>query len=151
MKLLVPAVVLVFVGLLSAAEGKKPADAGKKDLDNLKGSWSATAMEVGGQKAAEADVKNSKIIFDGEKVTLVEGDKKKPATFKLDASKKPATMDITPTEGPEKGKVTKAIYMLDGDTLKIAMALDEKSQRPTAFSTKKDTPVCLMVFKRDKK
>ena len=142
---------VAFVGFLSATEEKKDADAVKKVLNDLKGSWTATALEFGGQKAPEADVKQSKIIFDGEKVTLVDGDKKKPATLKLDPSKKPATMDITHTEGPEKGKVTKAIYQLDGDTLKIAMGLDEKSTRPTAFATKKDAPVALMVFKRDKK
>jgi uncharacterized protein (TIGR03067 family) len=145
MKLFVPGILMV--GLLTAADAKE--DAVKKELKKLKGTWSATAMEFAGKKAPEEEVKKTKIMFDGDKATLIDGKEKKPATIKIDPSKKPATIDITPTEGKEKGKTMKAIYMIDGDTLKIAMGFGD--DRPTEFTTKKDTFVGLIVFKRDKK
>ena len=40
-------------------------------------------------------------------------------TYKLDASKKPAQIDLTITDGGLKGQTFPAIFQLDGDTLKV--------------------------------
>jgi uncharacterized protein (TIGR03067 family) len=146
MKLLVPGILIV--GLLSAADTKE--DAVKKELKKLKGSWSATALEFAGQKAPADEAKKNKIMFDGDKVTFIEGDEKKQGTFKIDPTKKPATIDLIGTEGKEKGKTTKGIYALEGDSLKIAIGF-KRDERPTEFATSKDVLVILFVLKRDKK
>ena len=40
-------------------------------------------------------------------------------TFKIDPSKKPKAIDFTAADGSAKGKPSKGIYELDGDTLNL--------------------------------
>ena len=58
-------------------------------------------------------------------------------------------MDITGTEGPNKGKTFLAVYELDGDTLRICYDLSGKS-RPTEFKTTEGTQLFLVSYKREK-
>jgi uncharacterized protein (TIGR03067 family) len=51
-------------------------------------------------------------------------------TFKLNAAKKPKEIDLIAAKG-----VTKGIYALDGDNLKITLATGDGG-RPTEFATK---------------
>ena len=56
---------------------------------------------------------------------------------------------MTDTKGEKKGKKTKGIYSLDGeDTLKMAMPVDEKAERPTEFTTKKDSKHAVMTLRK---
>ena len=59
-------------------------------------------------------------------------------------------MDITGTEGPNKGKTFQAIYELDGDTLKVCYDLSGKG-RPTEFKTAEGTQLFLVIYTREKK
>ena len=70
-------------------------------------------------------------------------------TVKLDPSAKPKAMDITGTEGPNKGKTILAIYELKDDTLRICYDLTGKG-RPAEFMSKKDAPRFLVVYQRAK-
>jgi uncharacterized protein (TIGR03067 family) len=70
-------------------------------------------------------------------------------TVKLDASAKPKAMDITGTEGPNKGKMIPAIYERDGDTLRVCYNLNGKG-RPTEFKTEKGTQLFLVTYTREK-
>jgi len=69
--------------------------------------------------------------------------------FKVDATKKPKTMDMTPSEGRYKDKTLLGIYELDGDTLKICFAEPGKD-RPTDFTSKAGSGVVLAIHKREK-
>jgi uncharacterized protein (TIGR03067 family) len=89
-------------------------------------------------------------VVEGDKFTIKVGDKAmRAATMKLDPSKKPKWIDITFTDGPEKGKTRLGIYMLDGDTHKICYG-DLGKERPTEFVSKPGTGHRLVVFKRAK-
>ncbi len=68
--------------------------------------------------------------------------------MKLDSSARPKALDITGTEGPNKGKTILAIYELDGDTFRVCYDLSGKS-RPTEFKTKAETQLFLVSYKRD--
>jgi uncharacterized protein (TIGR03067 family) len=71
-------------------------------------------------------------------------------TLKLDETQKPKAMDATNTEGTDVGKVTKAIYELSGDTMRVCYVLDG-GERPTEFATKEGSPLLLLTYKREKK
>jgi uncharacterized protein (TIGR03067 family) len=58
-------------------------------------------------------------------------------------------MDITGTDGPNKGKTILAIYERDGDTLRVCYDLSGKS-RPTEFKTETGTQLFLVTYKREK-
>jgi uncharacterized protein (TIGR03067 family) len=142
------ALVFVFVlaaGLVVAAEDKKADDVTAK----LKGKWMVTGMEMDGKKAPEDDFKGHYVTFDDKgNSTYFNGKETHKGTFKVDTSKKPAELDITPTDGPEKDKPMKMIFQLDGDNLKIAHG---KDKRPTAFDGKEGGVLTLKRAKDDKK
>jgi uncharacterized protein (TIGR03067 family) len=58
-------------------------------------------------------------------------------------------MDITSTEGANKGKTFLAIYELNGDNLRICYNLTGKV-RPTEFKTQKGEPLFMATYKRAK-
>jgi uncharacterized protein (TIGR03067 family) len=133
------------IGLLVAADDKKADDV----KDKLKGTWDVVSMEVvGGPKLPDEAVKGQTLTFEGDKMTHEEKGKKEPATFKIvDATKKPLELDMTPTEGPDKGKAVKMILELKDDMLKIA-GKRPGEDRPKGFD-EKDTLV--ITLKRAKK
>jgi uncharacterized protein (TIGR03067 family) len=141
---LLSAVALIMV----AADDK---DEAKKELERFQGTWKFESLEVGGMKMDVGVYKDVRLILEGDKFTHKEGKEPAHGTFKVDVSKKPKTIDITFTDGPEKGNTILGIYELDGDTYRVCIDLAKKDVRPTKFESKKGTMLVLEVLKREKK
>jgi len=77
-------------------------------------------------------------VVKGDKYTVTVGKAVDRGNVKLNPSAKPQTLDITGTEGPNKGRTILAIYERDGDTLRVCYDLSGKN-RPTEFKTKEGT------------
>src|SRR5262249_47235108 len=88
-----------------------------------------------GNEGAGRGFKNSKLVLMGGKWTFTQGTAESKGTFKVDLTQKPKTIDITFTEGPEKGKTVLGIYELEGDTYKLCLSLKDKD-RPKEFVSK---------------
>jgi len=131
------------IGLLVAADDKKD------DVkDKLQGTWTVVSVERAGKKAPDDEIKGASLTFEGDKVTFKRGNDTKSATFKVDATQKPGHFDLTPSDGPEKGKTMKMVFELDGDTLKIGGPKgDFEGERPKKF----DDAEMKMTLKREKK
>src|SRR5262245_9365692 len=101
---LVPALLLVV--------GTGYAEAQDVKLD---GTWKVMKLEAGGQSAPEDLVKEARMIFKGDKVT-VKGvsDRERESSFKTDAKQKPMQIDIVRGD-----RVTKGIFKLEGEMLTI--------------------------------
>lgn len=71
-------------------------------------------------------------------------------TFQLDPTKKPKTMDMTITEGPEKhkGLVSHCVYALDGDHLVWCPNEPGVEERPNAIPGTDSQKYLCVVFKR---
>jgi uncharacterized protein (TIGR03067 family) len=141
--LLLPVCLLLAVG--SAQSGDK------KEEKKLEGTWTMV-KRAGGAEKKEVD-KDVKVTFKGNKIKMThgdKGDKTEEATFSVDPSKKPATMDLTITKGDKKITLL-SIYELDGDNLKVCHFEGEKTtkERPEKLAADKNT--VLVTFKRDKK
>jgi uncharacterized protein (TIGR03067 family) len=130
---------------MQASHGDDP-----KDSDALQGTWLATAAELGGKPFPDEVRQSIKLALQGDKYTVTVGKNPDHGTVKLDPSAKPKAMDITGTEGPNKGKKIPAIYELDGDTLKICYDLSGKG-RPAEFKTTAGTQLFLVTYKREKR
>src|SRR5438128_10673746 len=125
---------LVGVVFLLAADDAK--DEMKKELAHLEGTWKFISIETDKMKLAEDALKEPRLKLMGDKFTVTENPQAVfGGTFKVDPSKKPKTIDVTFTDGPEKGKVFQGIYELEGDTYKVCMNQEGKT-RPTEFAVK---------------
>jgi len=126
--------------LLAAA----PAD----DKDGLQGTWNVESLLRGGKFASPAAVSKMQFIISGDKATMKSpGKDDAVGTIKLDPTKKPATIDLV----RDDKEVLLGIYVLDGDTLRLAMQKPGGKERPTAFESPEDSEVNVFVLKREKK
>jgi uncharacterized protein (TIGR03067 family) len=143
--------VVLSVGLLLGAEEKK-AD-GKKDLDKLQGTWVAKSAERGG-KPVDLDKEEHippKVTFKGDKITIHGKQGEHSATFKLGHHGKLATIDITRDEADAKDHTLKALYRLEGDTLKVCVNEAKRGERPTEFGAAEGSHTAVATFTREKK
>jgi uncharacterized protein (TIGR03067 family) len=62
---------------------------------------------------------------------------------------KPSAMDITSTDGPNKGKTLLAIYKLEGDKLIVCYDLAGK-KRPSDFKTEPKSLLFLATYQKVK-
>ena len=125
-----------------------PAQA-RSQADDLKGVWKPVEAELGGVKLPDAVLAPLRLELGGGKYVLKGAESPDRGTVTVDASKKPRTMDVTGTDGPNKGKTFPSIYELEGDSLRICYDLSGQ-KRPTEFKTTKGTKLYLVTYTRDK-
>src|SRR5262249_20528234 len=97
---------LLTAGVLVAADTKE--DAVKKDLKKMQGAWVMASSEREGKKLSDEQLKKYSRTVEGDKITVSiedEGDTRLLVyTINLDPTKKPKAIDVTLSEGPQKGK-----------------------------------------------
>jgi uncharacterized protein (TIGR03067 family) len=116
--------------------------------DPLAGTWVVVSTTNGGKD--DAQLKDHTATFaDGKLTVKSRAGKEQVAAYTLDASKKPATLDLVPADGPHKGKTLKAIYVVEKSELKLCVG-KEGEDRPTAFRSKAgEETVLLTLHKAD--
>jgi uncharacterized protein (TIGR03067 family) len=129
---------------LAFGEDKGKADSG------MDGTWLPSTAELGGQAFPEEVRKSIRLVIKEGKYTVTLGKQEDHGTCKLDAIAKPKALDVTGTEGPNKGKTILAIYERDGDKLTVCYDLSGKA-RPKEFATKQGTQLFLVTYMRQKK
>jgi uncharacterized protein (TIGR03067 family) len=137
--------VLLFALASHTVVAAEPVDDGKK----MEGAWKPDTAEFGGEKVNSEELARITVTIKGNKYTTVAGDGKDEGTFQLYSAKKPKAMDITGTEGPNKGKTIPAIYELDGDTMRVCYAL-QGTNHPTEFKSTVENKYLLINYKRQK-
>ena len=138
-------VCLLLVSLIGAvARGDAASDG--RDMD---GTWKPVAAELAGKQWAKPVLDSMKLVLKDDKYTVQVGEASDEGTVKRDPSKSPKTMDITGTNGPNKGKTFLVIYELKGDELRVCYDLSGDS-RPTEFATKPATQLFLVTYRRAK-
>lgn len=86
---------------------------------------------------------------DGTWSVVSEGKEISEGTSTFDSTKKPKTIDFTPTEGGGKGDHFLGIYQLGKNTRKLCFAPSDKD-RPTEFSSTAENQHILVTLKRVK-
>jgi uncharacterized protein (TIGR03067 family) len=111
------------------------------------GDWVVESAEMAGQSLTE-HLKGLKYSAADGKYTAKLGERTETGTFKFDPKKSPKELDISPADGPHKGKTMPAIYEVTGDTMRVCYDQDGKD-RPAKFETSPDKPkTILVVFKK---
>jgi uncharacterized protein (TIGR03067 family) len=123
----------------------------KADKEKIQGEWSLASLEENGenQKVEEGGDKHIKLKIEGEKFHVTIGSNDHDATFTVDSSKKPKTIDITLKGGDQDGTTMEGFYELVGDNLKICIGSPQAPKRPAEFKAKDEAKV--FTFKRAKK
>jgi uncharacterized protein (TIGR03067 family) len=137
------ALALIAALLVAADEPKSGAD---KDEKAILGTWIVTKAEREGQPDDRA-VGSITLTFEKESKVKYQrqSEDAKTGTYKLDTTKSPRQLTITPGDG---NRGTTGIYKVDGDELTICMPRAE-AELPTEFATKAGSKTMLIVLKRE--
>ena len=141
--------VLFLFGVVAAAD----EGAGKKFLKELEGTYAATSMTKGGEKATD-DLLSSvvSITIKGESLIVrLKGEKEEDhaGTLLVDVTQKPIAIDMTPKDGPNAGKPMLGIIKVDKDAVTICWAdRGDATARPKEFSSTKENRQFLIVMKK---
>jgi uncharacterized protein (TIGR03067 family) len=123
--------------------------AAQQELKKLEGTWVCVSAVEGKEKREFIRGKEARLTIRNESFMLsVDGEFVEKVAIKVDPSKKPKTVDLTRTEGPEKGDTALGIYELNGDELKLCIAQRSNQPRPTEFTAGDKST--LFIFRRVK-
>lgn len=124
---------------LSAQKAAAPAAA-------LQGTW--IFQSINGQAPGETAPEMTLTFKGSDYHQTVGGKVNERGTFKVDASKKPMTIDLTIVEGDDAGKSQPGIFEVSGDTLRANFAFAGGTTRPTDM--KQAEGFLLLVAKKKK-
>jgi uncharacterized protein (TIGR03067 family) len=142
-------IVAVAVAAPSVLAGQ--SEAAKQDMAQLQGEWSMATAGGGGQSVLGSMFKNSRRVCKGDETSVtVGGQLLMRATFSLDPSKTPKTIDYHVTAGSNSGKDLLGIYELDGDTVRFCFSAPGFA-RPTDFDSKPGDGRTASRWKRERK
>jgi uncharacterized protein (TIGR03067 family) len=143
------ALLFAVTSLTVAADDKDKAI--KDDRKKYEGTWQVVSLEVDGNKAGEDDAKKITVINEADGKWAVEAEGKVIArgASEIDPTKKPKTVDLTVTEGDNKGKTYLGIYEFGDDTRKVCLAPSGKD-RPKEFTSPSGSGHILAVLKQVK-
>ena len=139
----------LFVACVLVVSCSSAAWGGDAKDDTLEGAWLPSVAELAGKPFPDEVRKTIRLEIKGDQYTVTVGTVPDRGTCKRNPSAKPKALDITGTEGPNKGKTILAIYERNGDTLRVCYDLSGKS-RPGEFKTAAGTPLFLVEYKRQK-
>ena len=123
----------------------------EKEVRKFQGAWKFESSETGGKELPASELAGLILTFEGDKHTVKKGNEMvQVGTQKLDPSKSPKAIDVTLTEGVNKGAVMLGIYEINGDTLKVCFDAAGK-KRPTEFKSAPGSETFVNVHKRVKK
>ena len=114
----------------------------------LDGTWQLQKIVGRGKVIDDDRALAISYVFEGKFAKrLVNGvDREDPGTIKLDASRKPAHIDLKPVK--EGDPTMLGIFEINGDSLKWCFS---SKKRPEKFEAPEGTDSILMIFKRVKK
>jgi uncharacterized protein (TIGR03067 family) len=145
--------VLVLIALVLVAVPDRE-DPNKKDVkpvqEQLLGEWKCVKAVHDGRD--EFDKKNVVVIFDKDVIRVREDGKiqqRDEAGYRIDSTKKPITIDLTPRNDPDL-KI-QGILKVEGDELVICFGDGPNAARPAEFVSAPNSRAALLYLKRVKK
>jgi uncharacterized protein (TIGR03067 family) len=119
-------------------------EVGRKDLA---GTWQALSYTLDGKAASADDMKKVKLVIDagGKGSAYSDGKLFIASTITIDPTASPMAMDISFTEGNQKGKTALGIYKIEDDILTICRA-EPDYPRPTEFASAAGSGLTLMTY-----
>jgi uncharacterized protein (TIGR03067 family) len=129
-----------------AAPVSQAADDAAKILKDMEGNYELKALTLGGEKAPEQLTKDLKGISIKDGVIKIEmASRSDDAKIKLDPSKKPGHIDLTPVKD-DAGKVRLGLYLFEKGELTIVFA--REGDRPANLDGKGEKEMKMVLTKK---
>jgi uncharacterized protein (TIGR03067 family) len=131
---LVVAAFLMGTATFATADNAKD-EAIKNDRKRMEGAWRGTALTVNGETFTQENAKALTVVngADGTWILRDSGTEKSKGSSTIDPTKKPKTIDLTPSAGDDKGVTYHGIYELGENTRRVCIALPGNA-RPKDFT-----------------
>src|SRR5262245_10536755 len=126
------------------------ADDAAADLKAVQGTWQLAELVTDAGPVPADRIKGVKLTIKDNKLTMDGLDGKRAFAIKLDPSRKPKAIDLTPIDGPFKGKTTLGLYSIDRDALKLCMGNQQVKARPAEFKPGGEGDLMVFTLKRIK-
>ena len=111
------------------------------DRELLQGAWTATALELAGQKAPQSAFEGKRMMFSGDLVSRF-GKVNQIRQFRLNPTTNPKQIDIGASV---EGEFSQCIYELDGHKLRLCLPQKTEYPRPTEFDTEGTLNLCVTL------
>jgi uncharacterized protein (TIGR03067 family) len=120
------------------------------DYGLFRGTWRVVSVQVGGKGQPSQSFEKTQLTFDGTDFTTVTAAGTTRGKIALDATRSPKAIDVTITDGRDKGTTFRAIYEISDDTYKLCSSFSGNGGRPKEFEAKAGSGYILQVLKRVK-
>jgi uncharacterized protein (TIGR03067 family) len=138
------ALALLVSGLLANREAT--AKDAKKDVEAKEMKFRYVSLTIAGKETPKEDLKGLVLVVKGDLGTVYkDGKKLMSAKAKIDMDKKPWTIDLTETEGKDKGKTMMGIMDMKDGQMRVCMG-KEGGARPTEFTSTAENGQILEVL-----
>jgi uncharacterized protein (TIGR03067 family) len=141
---------LILSVFLCIAAAPPRIDEAKRELSRMQGTWTMEALEVNGEEVPAKKLMGTTLTIKGDKYVVKVKDNSYETTIKLDPSKDPKHIDTYFPNGTELPKLSKGVYELDGDTLKICRHQTPGEDRPAQIGSWANTNLFVVTWKRKK-
>jgi uncharacterized protein (TIGR03067 family) len=137
--------------LILTVSARAGGDITLKDVQAMQGSWKVAELTEKGRRVPAKETDPIVVVIVGTRMTIRDdGAAREEIVLKVDASKTPGAADFTYTKGPSTGNMERAIYSIDGDTLKFCINEAKDGPRPTAFASTRSNAFAYVVLTRIK-
>lgn len=143
------ALLLLFCYLPVFAQDKD--EAVRKELARLQGEWKLTGGQAGGEAFPADMIIGASIIIKDKVYDFKTKDESEKGVVQIDPSKSPAQIDLTITEGKDKGQKQLGIYEITGNKLRICASLAGVEKRPEKIVSNADNMFLIFEFEQVKK
>ena len=141
----------ILFAIAPMAVGESQDELIQHDRDHIQGTWRIVALEINGNKSGDDDVRKLSVVngSDGTWSLVSAGKEITRGTSTFDPTKKPKTIDFTPTEGDSKGQQYLGIYELGEKTRRMCFA-QPGNPRPNELLSSSGSDHILVTFERDR-
>jgi len=139
----------IICALTASLVGPEPCERTAREHKKLSGPWTVARAHNDGDELPREDLMALAMIFEGDTMRVQEGGTvNERFKFILHFDLKPRGIDFRYLDGHKKGRVDRAIYHLDGNTLKICIQENPGGDRPRDFNACKGSQRSLVILKR---
>jgi uncharacterized protein (TIGR03067 family) len=145
--------VLASAGTTTGAPAPFPRAGRPAQRARFEGTWKQVSVAFEGvdRTAAERPFRHHWVIKADTITIFLKGKQNAGSwTYRLDTTRKPATLDLTVADGPSRGETYPSICKVEGDRLTVLLQSFPKRGRPRDFSARSEPGVGRHVFVRVK-